>query len=109
MEPVKAAKEAKSSQPLDISHGRHEDTCFVANFPADMTVARLKELFQEVSENNDGDSASLILATADLFLTCLSASSNVVSTLVWNSLALQHAWAKKWRSQETGVCLCTVL
>ncbi|KAF8937233.1 RNA-binding protein 4F [Dissophora ornata] len=34
-------------RPLDISSGRHSDTCFVANFPANMTEKRLKELFQE--------------------------------------------------------------
>ncbi|KAG0234651.1 Squamous cell carcinoma antigen recognized by T-cells 3 [Mortierella sp. GBA43] len=38
---------SKPKAPLDISHGRHEDTCFVANFPDDMTEKRLKELFQE--------------------------------------------------------------
>ncbi|KAF9999021.1 hypothetical protein BGZ65_005556, partial [Modicella reniformis] len=33
--------------PLNVSAGRHEDTCFVANFPPHMTEKRLKELFQE--------------------------------------------------------------
>ncbi|KAG0307311.1 Splicing factor [Dissophora globulifera] len=38
---------AFDAKPLDISAGRHEDTCFVANFPDEMTEQRLKELFQE--------------------------------------------------------------
>ncbi|KAF9290597.1 Squamous cell carcinoma antigen recognized by T-cells 3 [Mortierella alpina] len=34
-------------RPLDISTGRHEDTCFVTNFPDTMTEAKLRELFAE--------------------------------------------------------------
>ncbi|KAF9961119.1 hypothetical protein BGZ72_004883 [Mortierella alpina] len=34
-------------RPLDISTGRHEDTCFVTNFPDTMTEAKLRELFEE--------------------------------------------------------------
>ncbi|CAO3571089.1 unnamed protein product [Mortierella alpina] len=34
-------------RPLDISAGRHEDTCFITNFPDSMTEAKLRELFQE--------------------------------------------------------------
>ncbi|KAG0206204.1 RNA-binding protein 4F [Mortierella sp. NVP41] len=34
-------------KPLDVSAGRHEDTCFVANFTHDMTEAKLKEMFSE--------------------------------------------------------------
>ncbi|KAF9946278.1 Splicing factor [Mortierella alpina] len=34
-------------RPLDISTGRHEDTCFVTNFPDSMTEVKLRELFQE--------------------------------------------------------------
>ncbi|KAG0278386.1 RNA-binding protein 4F [Linnemannia exigua] len=34
-------------KPLDLSAGRHEDTCYVANFKDDMTAAKLKELFSE--------------------------------------------------------------
>lgn len=87
--PVKPAKQAKSSQPLDISLGRHEDTCFVANFPADMTAAKLKELFQEVSVMVVKSAFSTLLLRIS-FLTCFSAPSNVV-TSVWNSFALHHA------------------
>ncbi|KAF9571168.1 RNA-binding protein 4F [Mortierella alpina] len=34
-------------RPLDISTGRHEDTCFVTNFPDTMTEAKLRDLFKE--------------------------------------------------------------
>ncbi|KAG0375227.1 RNA-binding protein 4F [Mortierella sp. AD032] len=37
----------QSRKPLDLSAGRHEDTCYVANFRDDMTPAKLKELFGE--------------------------------------------------------------
>ncbi|KAF9920650.1 Splicing factor [Linnemannia zychae] len=32
---------------LDLSAGRHEDTCYVTNFKDDMTAAKLKEMFGE--------------------------------------------------------------
>ncbi|KAF9585451.1 Splicing factor [Lunasporangiospora selenospora] len=38
---------SSSSKPLDISSGRHEDTCFVANFPQSFTESALKSLFEE--------------------------------------------------------------
>ncbi|KAG0211431.1 Splicing factor [Mortierella sp. GBA30] len=43
------AKERIRNQkrPLDISAGRHEDTCFVTNFPDSLTEAKMRELFQE--------------------------------------------------------------
>ncbi|KAG0365729.1 Splicing factor [Gamsiella multidivaricata] len=37
----------KDAKPLNISAGRHEDTCFVVNFPLDMSEKKLTELFQE--------------------------------------------------------------
>ncbi|KAF9344908.1 hypothetical protein BGX34_005229 [Mortierella sp. NVP85] len=63
--PVKPTDQAKSSRPLDISHRRHEDTCFVANFPADMTAAKLKELFQ--GEYYGGKKCTLEISIADFF------------------------------------------
>ncbi|KAF9918833.1 hypothetical protein BX616_005211 [Lobosporangium transversale] len=44
------AEKNKPAKPLDISAGRHEDTCFVTNFPANMTEKRLKELFEGYGE-----------------------------------------------------------
>ncbi|KAF9191909.1 Splicing factor [Haplosporangium sp. Z 11] len=43
----KHSKAQERTIPPDISRGRHEDTCFVTNFPSTMTEKMMKELFQE--------------------------------------------------------------
>ncbi|KAF9901075.1 RNA-binding protein 4F [Linnemannia zychae] len=42
-----ASEHKQPRKPLDLSAGRHEDTCYVTNFKDDMTAARLKEMFGE--------------------------------------------------------------
>ncbi|KAF9133230.1 Splicing factor [Mortierella sp. 14UC] len=42
-----ASEHKQPKKPLDLSAGRHEDTCYVTNFKDDMTAERLKELFGE--------------------------------------------------------------
>ncbi|KAG0000284.1 RNA-binding protein 4F [Entomortierella chlamydospora] len=37
------------AKPLNISAGHHDDTCFVTNFPPDMTEKKLRDLFKEAS------------------------------------------------------------
>ncbi|KAF9349034.1 Splicing factor [Mortierella sp. AD094] len=39
------------AKPLNISAGHHDDTCFVTNFPRDMTEKKLKDLFKEASRH----------------------------------------------------------
>ncbi|KAG0266470.1 Splicing factor [Mortierella polycephala] len=43
----KQSKMQERTIPPDISRGRHEDTCFVTNFPSTMTEKMMRELFQE--------------------------------------------------------------